>query len=154
MVSGSSEGTLRAWDVASRRELFRVDAAGGSGKSSSRKSGGSEDASSSPLWAVAVAADGTLATGDGEGCVSLWDAEHGTLLARFPGAHAADVLALVAVPPVSAAVPAGGGGRRNRRRGRDGSSISSFEGIGPGGTIFSAGADGRVASFANQGSSE
>ena len=159
LVSGSSEGTLRAWDVATRRELFRVDAAGGSGKSSSKskKSGCGDEDASSPLWAVAVADDGTLATGDGEGCVSFWDAEHGTLLARFPGAHAADVLALVA---------AGGGGgdgggssgnrnsrsRGGRRRGRD-SSSSAYEGAGSGGMIFSAGADGRVASFVHQGGS-
>ena len=150
LVSGSSEGALRAWDVASRRELFRVDAAGGSGKPPPSKSGRrGEESSSSPLWAVAVAADGTLATGDGAGCVSLWDAEHGTLVARFPGAHAADVLALVCCPGVGGG-GAGGNGQGGRRRGR-GRSSGSYDGAGAGGTIFSAGADGRVASFVHQG---
>ena len=166
LVSGSSEGTLRAWDVATRRELFRVDAAGGSGKSSSPSSSarrgkrGDEVPSTAPLWAVAVADDGTLATGDGEGCVSFWDAEHGTLLARFPGAHASDVLALVAASAAGGSGSGSGGnsgssgrGRGGRRRGRDGSS-SSYEGVGAGGTIFSAGADGRVASFVHQGAGE
>ena len=146
LVSGSSAGTLRAWDVASRRELFRVDAAGGSGKSPSKSRSGksSDESSSSPLWAVAVADDGTLATGDGAGCVSFWDAEHGTLLARFPGAHASDVLALVAAGGASRG--SGSGGRGGRRSRGDGG--SSF---GAGGTIFSCGADGRVASFVHQG---
>ena len=121
LVTGHADGVLRAWDVGRGgvgsgearsstrgRELFRADAGAGA-----------------PVWCVAVLPDGTIATGDGGGAVRLWDAEHGTPVASFRGAHGGDVLSLAAVPPprrVGASAPAGP-------------------------SLFSAGADGRVASF-------
>ena len=118
LVTGHADGTLRAWDADRGRELFRAGAGAGAGPGK----GGATAAP--PIWAVAVLPDGTIASGDGAGAVRLWDAEHGTAVATFAGAHAADVLSLA-----PCAAP---GGRPQ---------------------LFSAGADGRVACFQGGGSS-
>lgn len=58
------------------------------------------------MWAAAVLADGTMATGDAGGGVSMWDARLGTRIAAF-SRHTADVLALAASPDGSALFAAG-----------------------------------------------
>ena len=58
------------------------------------------------MWAVAVLADGTMASGDAGGGVALWDARLGTRLAAF-ARHRADVLALAASPDGAALFAAG-----------------------------------------------
>lgn len=58
------------------------------------------------VWAVAVLADGTMASGDAGGGVALWDARLGTRLAAF-SRHRADVLALAASPDGAALFAAG-----------------------------------------------
>lgn len=114
LACGTSEGAVHVWDVGSGREVLRIDAGG------SASTAGGAGAEATPVWCVAVLADGTLATGDAAGAVRLWCGATGAQVAAFPAAHAADVLALVAVPPPSLSAPL---------------------------ELFSAGADGGVASF-------
>ena len=111
LAVGTSEGALHVWDAGTGREILRIDAGG---------SASAPAAEATPVWAVAVLADGHLATGDASGAVRLWDGATGAQAAAFPDAHAADVLALVAVPPAAPGAPL---------------------------ELFSAGADGGLASF-------
>ncbi|KAK9825655.1 hypothetical protein WJX81_005809 [Elliptochloris bilobata] len=93
LVAGTSQGTLHAWDIAAARELLRITVGDGSGREHC-------------VWAVAVLADGTMASGDAGGGVALWDARLGTRLAGF-SRHRADVLALAASPDGGALFAAG-----------------------------------------------
>lgn len=49
------------------------------------------------VWRLAVLADGTIASGDSDGAVCMWDGRYGAQLHRFVQ-HSADVLALAATP--------------------------------------------------------
>ncbi len=60
-----------------------------------RITAGAISASPPCVWALAVLADGTLASADSSGATQFWEGAHGTLLARYER-HSADVLALAA----------------------------------------------------------
>ena len=95
IVVGSSDGCLRCWDSRTTTELLRITLTHGAA------------ARVTPcVWAVLVLPDGTLASGDSEGCTSLWDGEHGTLRQSFKS-HEADVLALASTPAGDAVFAAG-----------------------------------------------
>lgn len=67
LVSGSADGTVRVWDLASGAEILCL--AGQSGM----------------VWGVAVSSDGFRLASVSSGMVHIWEAAKGTLLLQFPG---------------------------------------------------------------------
>ncbi|RUS34689.1 WD40-repeat-containing domain protein [Jimgerdemannia flammicorona] len=82
IVTGSSDSSIRKWDVTQGRSIARMTV------EKLRR----ED---TLVWAVSVLASGTIVSGDSLGHVKFWDGKLGTMLQTFP-AHGADVLCLVA----------------------------------------------------------
>lgn len=82
LVSGSSEGIIRVWDVATGRTMQRITV---------------ESFQEQPtfVWSVLCLANGTIVSGDSLGHVQFWDAATFTLSQTFTS-HEADVLALAA----------------------------------------------------------
>lgn len=93
VVSGGGDGCVRAWHVASGRELLRITVGDGSGREVC-------------VWSLLVLQDGTIVSGDSGGSVCFWDGQNGTLVARFTQ-HAADVLQLAASPDGTTVFAAG-----------------------------------------------
>jgi U3 small nucleolar RNA-associated protein 4 len=121
LASAGTDGCVHVWDVDAGREALRITVGDGAGPTKAAKkaavaAGGAPAASAAAaataaaaeycVWALLVLADGTIATGDSAGVVSLWEGVHGTRVARF-AAHRADVLALAAAPDGSAVFAAG-----------------------------------------------
>ncbi len=120
LASAGTDGCVHVWDVDAGREALRITVGDGAGPTKAEKraaaaAGGAPAASAAAaaaaaaeycVWALLILADGTIATGDSAGVVSLWEGAHGTRVARF-AAHRADVLALAAAPDGSAVFAAG-----------------------------------------------
>jgi len=104
LASGSSDNTVRLWDVATGNELRRLE--------------GHADW----VWSVAFSPDGkSLASGSSDNTVRLWDVAAGKELRRLEG-HAASVLS-VAFSPDGKSLASGSydktvrlWGRRHRQR--------------------------------------
>ena len=88
LFAGGSDGTIRRWTVGDVRpgSLPACDLI------VSTNTGG-EGGEATLIWALAVAADSTVVSGDSKGFTKFWDTEHGTLNHEFRS-HVADVLAL------------------------------------------------------------
>ena len=88
LFAGGSDGTIRRWTVGDLRpgSLPACDLI------VSTNTGG-ESGEATLIWALAVAADSTVVSGDSKGFTKFWDTEHGTLNHEFRS-HVADVLTL------------------------------------------------------------
>lgn len=84
LVSGGTDGCIHVWQVATGREMLRINVGDGTGREVS-------------IWSLLVLPDGTIVSGDSVGNVCFWDGRFGTLISKFDR-HAADVLALAASP--------------------------------------------------------
>ncbi|KAG6911760.1 hypothetical protein DXG01_000006 [Tephrocybe rancida] len=84
LVTGSSDSSVRKWDVATGRVIDRM----GTDKVRGERT---------LVWAVGVLGDGTIVSGDSLGMVKFWDSKTCTQLQSFQG-HGADVLCLAVGP--------------------------------------------------------
>jgi U3 small nucleolar RNA-associated protein 4 len=87
LYASGSDGTIRCWTMLSSRALSPV-----CDMIISTNTGG-EEGEQTLIWALAVAAEGTIVSGDSRGFTKFWDSENGTLVQEFQG-HVADVLAI------------------------------------------------------------
>ncbi|KXS18495.1 WD40 repeat-like protein [Gonapodya prolifera JEL478] len=83
--AGHSDGCIRRWNVETGRILARLTLDSQRGRKDDTL-----------VWALTVLPDGTVVSGDSMGTVTFWDARTGTVIQRFPKAHFADVLCVVA----------------------------------------------------------
>ncbi|KAG6891409.1 hypothetical protein C0992_007188 [Termitomyces sp. T32_za158] len=84
LVTGSSDSSIRKWDVATGRVVDRM----GMDKIRGERT---------LVWTVGVLGDGTIVSGDSLGMVKFWDSRTCTQLQSFQG-HGADVLCLAIGP--------------------------------------------------------
>ncbi|KAG5719325.1 U3 small nucleolar RNA-associated protein 4 [Termitomyces sp. T112] len=84
LVTGSSDSSIRKWDVATGRVVDRM----GMDKIRGERT---------LVWTVGVLGDGTIVSGDSLGIVKFWDSRTCTQLHSFQG-HGADVLCLAIGP--------------------------------------------------------
>ncbi|KAG6885935.1 hypothetical protein C0993_007437 [Termitomyces sp. T159_Od127] len=84
LVTGSSDSSIRKWDVATGRVVERM----GMDKIRGERT---------LVWTVGVLGDGTIVSGDSLGMVKFWDSRTCTQLESFQG-HGADVLCLAVGP--------------------------------------------------------
>ncbi|KAG6866810.1 hypothetical protein C0991_008746 [Blastosporella zonata] len=84
LVTGSSDSSIRKWDVSTGRVIDRM----GTDKVRGERT---------LVWTVGVLGDGTIVSGDSLGMVKFWDSRTCTQLQSFQG-HGADVLCLAVGP--------------------------------------------------------
>ncbi|KAG6837128.1 hypothetical protein H0H93_014434 [Arthromyces matolae] len=84
LVTGSSDSSVRKWDIATGRVVDRM----GTDKIRGERT---------LVWTVGVLGDGTIVSGDSLGMVKFWDSRTCTQLQSFQG-HGADVLCLAIGP--------------------------------------------------------
>ncbi|KAG6832228.1 hypothetical protein H0H92_004193 [Tricholoma furcatifolium] len=84
LVTGSSDSSIRKWDVSTGRVIDRM----GTDRIRGERT---------LVWTVGVLGDGTIVSGDSLGMVKFWDSRTCTQLQSFQG-HGADVLCLAVGP--------------------------------------------------------
>lgn len=85
LFAGGSDGTIRRWVPSAHGAptcdlIVSTNTRGPAGESTL-------------IWSLAVAAGGTIVSGDSRGFTKFWDGQYGTLIQEFRG-HVADVLAV------------------------------------------------------------
>ena len=80
MVTGSTDGTIRVYNVKTGHVVSRISTDNLQGKSTL-------------IWSIHLTSDMTIVSGDSLGQTQFWDAEMGTLLKSFKS-HVADVLSV------------------------------------------------------------
>ncbi|XP_042378613.1 WD repeat-containing protein PCN-like [Zingiber officinale] len=85
IFSGSSDGLIRCWSVASFQENYRITVG----------LGGLGSGHELCIWSLIFLRCGTLVSGDSSGSVQFWDSQHGTLLQAHTY-HKGDAKALTA----------------------------------------------------------
>ncbi|WOK98379.1 U3 small nucleolar RNA-associated protein [Canna indica] len=100
IFSGSSDGLIRCWDVASFHEKYRITTG----------LGGLGSGPELCVWSLLFLRCGTLVSGDSTGSVQFWDSCHGTLMQAHTY-HKGDVNALATVPTQNRVFSAGSDGQ-------------------------------------------
>ena len=93
LACGSSRGTAHVMDCVTYTESLRINVCHAPYGAHGILNATDEHC----VWAMAYLPDGTLVAGDSDGCVSFWDAEFSTQLAKYQQ-HKADVLAIETTP--------------------------------------------------------